>query len=717
MARGPGRSPSGRRRAPSATRAGRLPSPRPYVRSRRARPTGPAAAHPPHRVPTAPQRSLRVHHPPHPPGHLRHGVLHPLARLAVRDGRPGGRRQRLRRGRRRRVRAARRRAASERARRARCRSSSRPAGGARAGAVRAGPGAGRGDRRRTTPALGLDLVPGTGPLAAAVPGAFDAWMLLLRDHGTKSLAEVLRYAIGYAEHGHPAVERVGETVETVRELFETEWTSSAEVYLPGGTAAAPGELFRNPALAATWRRLIAEARGGAAAGPRGADRGGPRGSGARASSPRRSLTRRPGPPWTPAANATPAPSPAPTWPAGPRPTRPRHVRLERLDRVQGRAAGARARPSSSSSPCCRPELPAYGTRRVRPPAHRGLQARHGRPGGLVRRRRRRAARRPARRAGYNAARRALVGERRLARAAPRQPRTAATPRLQRARRRAVARRPDGAGLAASRRRGAPATAGASASPTVATDGATRGDTCHLDVVDRWGNMVAATPSGGWLQSNPVVPELGFPLGTRLQMAWLERGPAQLPDPGPPPAHHPHPVARAARRRAGAWPSARPAATSRTSGSCTSSWPSRCARAVRGGLDLQGAIDAPNWHNDSFPGSFYPRGMRPGSVTVESRIGARRHRGAAPARPRRHGRRRLVRGAAVRGRAGPGDRGAVRRGEPAGDAGVRGRALRRCGAGRVRAPCAPGRPPPPCLPRHPDSPGVQPRVSGSCSMDT
>ena len=116
----------------------------------------------------------------------------------------------------------------------------------------------------TTPSLGLDLVPGTGPLAAAVPGAFDAWLLLLRDHGTKSLREVLTYAIGYAEHGHPAVERIGSTVETVRELFETEWTTSAELYLRDGKPPAPGALLRNPALAATWQRLLAEAE---AAGP------------------------------------------------------------------------------------------------------------------------------------------------------------------------------------------------------------------------------------------------------------------------------------------------------------------------------------------------------------------------------------------------------------------------------------------------------------------
>src|SRR4051794_39229493 len=109
--------------------------------------------------------------------------------------------------------------------------------------------------------LGLDLVPRTGPLAAAGPRAFDAWMLLLRDHGTKPLADVLKYAIGYAEHGHAPVENVGATVETVRELFETEWTTSADLYLPGGKAPRPGELFRNPALAATWKRLLSETAG------------------------------------------------------------------------------------------------------------------------------------------------------------------------------------------------------------------------------------------------------------------------------------------------------------------------------------------------------------------------------------------------------------------------------------------------------------------------
>src|SRR5690606_40616283 len=80
----------------------------------------------------------------------------------------------------------------------------------------------------------------------AVPGAFDAWMVLLRDHGTRHLADVLKYAVGYAEHGHPPVENIGATVETVRHLFETEWTSSAQVYLPGGRAPAPAPRCATP---------------------------------------------------------------------------------------------------------------------------------------------------------------------------------------------------------------------------------------------------------------------------------------------------------------------------------------------------------------------------------------------------------------------------------------------------------------------------------------
>ena len=112
--------------------------------------------------------------------------------------------------------------------------------------------------------LGLDLVPGTGLLAACVPGAFGAWLRLLAEHGTLRLREVLSYALGYAEGGFPLLERAGQAIAGMAELFTAEWPTSAEVWLPGGRAPAAGHRFRNPALAATWRRLLAEA---AAAGP------------------------------------------------------------------------------------------------------------------------------------------------------------------------------------------------------------------------------------------------------------------------------------------------------------------------------------------------------------------------------------------------------------------------------------------------------------------
>src|SRR5436305_5052022 len=113
--------------------------------------------------------------------------------------------------------------------------------------------------------LGLELIPGTGLLAAAVPGAFDAWMRLLRDWGTMSLPELLEPALGYAENGYPAVARIRDTIMTVAELFRHEWKTSAAVYLPGGNPPVPGQLFRNPALAATYRRVLAEAEAGGGA--------------------------------------------------------------------------------------------------------------------------------------------------------------------------------------------------------------------------------------------------------------------------------------------------------------------------------------------------------------------------------------------------------------------------------------------------------------------
>src|SRR6516225_1896168 len=110
--------------------------------------------------------------------------------------------------------------------------------------------------------LGLDLIPGTGLLAAAVPAAFGAWMRLLRDYGTMPLAEILGPAIAYAENGYPMAQRISETIGVVADMFRREWPSSATVYLPHGMPPLPGQLFRNPVLAATYRRILAEAGAG-----------------------------------------------------------------------------------------------------------------------------------------------------------------------------------------------------------------------------------------------------------------------------------------------------------------------------------------------------------------------------------------------------------------------------------------------------------------------
>src|ERR1700726_132202 len=96
--------------------------------------------------------------------------------------------------------------------------------------------------------LGLDMVPGTGLLAACVPGMFDSWMLLSRDYGTMRLADVLAPAIFYAREGHPLVERAHATIATVAGLFREHWPTSAAVYLPGGKVPPIGTLFTNRTL-------------------------------------------------------------------------------------------------------------------------------------------------------------------------------------------------------------------------------------------------------------------------------------------------------------------------------------------------------------------------------------------------------------------------------------------------------------------------------------
>src|SRR5262249_6072089 len=108
-------------------------------------------------------------------------------------------------------------------------------------------------------ALGLRLVPGTGLLAAVIPGAFDAWMLLLRDFGTLRLEDVLSPALSYADNGFPLVHRAFQSIHAIEDVFRSEWPTSATVWLPNGKRPKPDKLFRTRGIATTYRRICEEA--------------------------------------------------------------------------------------------------------------------------------------------------------------------------------------------------------------------------------------------------------------------------------------------------------------------------------------------------------------------------------------------------------------------------------------------------------------------------
>jgi gamma-glutamyltranspeptidase/glutathione hydrolase len=450
---------------------------------------------------------------------------------------------------------------------------------------------------------GLDLVPGTGLLAACVPGTFETWMLLLRDYGTLSLAEVLAPAIGYAQNGHPLLERANATIATVAALFREHWPTSAAVYLQNGAVPPAGTLFANKQLAATYLRILKEAE--SAGGDRTAQIERARetwsqgfvaeaigrfcrtqevmdSSGARH---RGVLTAGDMARWVP-------PVEAPLtydycrytvcktgpWGQGP-------VMLQQLALLKGFGLDG-LDPAG-------PELIHLQVECAKL-AYADRESFYGDPDFV-----------PVPMAtllsdAYNAARRKLVGP-----TASLDLRPGSIEGFG-----AVVKFPDRAPAAA----GAAAAAAAGAGePTVGKLGGVRGDTVHFDIVDQAGNMVSATPSGGWLQSSPVIPELGFCLGTRAQMFWLEEG-------------HPAALAPGKRPRTTLTPTlalrdGEPyLAWGTPGGDQQDQWITQMfLRHVHAGFNLQEAIDAPAWHSEHFPSSFWPRTARPGVLVVEGRV--------------------------------------------------------------------------------------------------
>ena len=450
--------------------------------------------------------------------------------------------------------------------------------------------------------LGLDLVPGTGLLAAVVPGAFGAWTLLLEREGTWRLRDVLEPAISYAEHGFPLLPTTAATTTRVEQLFREHWPTSAETWLTSGGAPAAGSLWRNPVLAATYRRVLDEAEAAATgreqqvAAARDVfyrgfvaeqiaafcttevmDTSGTPHAGLLDAD---DLAR-----WQPTVEPSVSVDYAGVtvhktgaWGQGP-------VLLQQLRLLEGYDLEAMDHLSvdwvHTVTECAKL---AFADREAwyADPEHVDV------PLDVLLS------------SAYADERRALVGPTASYDLLPGSP-DGRTPVL-----------PSSASPGGDR----PAvTADGAGEPTVLDDGRTRGDTCHVDVVDRDGRMVSATPSGGWLQSSPTVPGLGFCLGTRAQMLWLEPGLPTTMRGGVRPRTTLSPSL--VTRDGVPW-----LAFGTPGGDQQDQWSlSFLLTVLHTRLDLQGAIDAPMFSTEHFPSSFYPRQASPGSLVVEGRLPA------------------------------------------------------------------------------------------------
>lgn len=452
---------------------------------------------------------------------------------------------------------------------------------------------------------GLELVPGAGGLAAAVPGAVDAWFLLLRDHGTWELADVLAYAIGYAREGHPLVAGAAATIARVAELFRDDWTTSAALWMPDGHVPAAGQIVRNPAYADVLDSLVHASCTVRDDGPVGraaridaARRQWRTGIVAHEASAFLAQPHRHSGGGMHAAVITPddfaafeagyeAPvmrdfrgrtiAKAGAWTQGPALLQTLGILDPLDDDLLDPSQEAGAHTILEAQKLAYADRDAwYGDADV------DLEA-------LLD-------------DGYLAERRALIGE------------TAST-----------GFRPGSLGGRTPFR---PPLRTSYDAPTVGTGeptmahgearvtpaGETRGDTCHLDVIDRWGNIVSATPSGGWLQSSPTIPALGFCLGTRLQMTWLEPGHASSLVPGrrPRTTLTPTLVLRDGKPEF---------AIGSPGGDQQDQWQLLALlRIIVGGYTPQQAIDAPALHTSALPESFWPRTWTPAGAVVEDRLG-------------------------------------------------------------------------------------------------
>ncbi|MGO7166321.1 gamma-glutamyltransferase family protein [Rhizobium leguminosarum] len=448
-------------------------------------------------------------------------------------------------------------------------------------------------------AEGLSLIPGDGLLATVIPGSFDGWMLMLRDYGSMSVRDVLEPAIYYAEHGHPMLPRVSATIKGLAAFFEKEWPTSYETWLPGGSAPEAHANFRNPVLAETWKRVIAEAevKSGREAQVEAArdafyrgfvaekiddylktaevmDASGNRHKGVLTANDMANWSATIEEPLTYDYHGWTIAKIGP-WGQGP-------VFLQTLSILKGFDLAAMDPAGADFVHTVVEAMKlAFADREVYygdpdfsevPIAHLLSET-------------------------YAAERRKLVGK-----DASFDLRPGIVPGF------------EAQHDLTMKMLGADSKTGAVYEPTMAHLSEKRGDTVHIDVIDRDGNMVSVTPSGGWLQSSPTVPGLGFCLNSRAQMFWLKPG-------------LPTSLAPGKRPRTTLTPSlglyeGRPTLAFGTpGGDQQEQWQlSFFLRYAHHKLNLQAAIDQPLFHTSHFPGSFYPRTREPGSLMAEANFG-------------------------------------------------------------------------------------------------
>ncbi|HEY2257709.1 MAG TPA: gamma-glutamyltransferase family protein [Variovorax sp.] len=455
-------------------------------------------------------------------------------------------------------------------------------------------------------AEGLDMIPGNGLLATVIPGAFDAWMTLLRDHGSLRVREVLEPAIYYADQGHPLMPRISNTIASLKDFFQQHWPSTAAIYLPGGSVPEARKLFRNPVLARTWRRVLDEAERAGTDRERQIEAARDafyRGFVADAidrfarstevmdesGTPHRGvITGQDMASWS-ASYDTPLTydyhgytvAKAGAWSQGPVFLQTLALLKETgLDRVGPNSAEFVHRITEAMKLAFADREAYYGDPSfVDVPLAQLLSD------------------------SYNAARRALIGER-------------ASLELRPGRIPGFEGQVDRVMDTLARLSKVSLPGSAAAEPTLADMRASvkRADTTHVDAIDRWGNMISATPSGGWFQSSPVIPELGFGLNTRAQMFWLEEGLPSTLAPGKRP--------RTTLTPSLALRDGKPyLAFGTPGGDQQEQWQLLFfLRHVHHGLNLQEAIDLPMSHTMHFPSSFFPRDRKPGHLAVEGGFG-------------------------------------------------------------------------------------------------